>query len=155
MPESQIWASDGSHLLHGRGFVDSCKLQINTVLTLARTSRGRAVNTRCRAGGRQPETEPHATALSTRTRSRGKKGRQYSGIPLPKVPQGWMVSRMGTQNKKKAGTGLLDIMTWKSDCSKNYGHPVVAMSTVLETAQSKGKKGILCRKQGGCPLWKS
>lgn len=67
VPQQHAWVHEGTRLLSGRDFLQSCKLRINALPTKSRTTRGRPHERLCRAGCRGPETLNHVLQQCHRT----------------------------------------------------------------------------------------
>jgi len=66
-PAAHTWVADGTRMLSGQAYVESIKIRINALPTLARTTRGTNAPRRCRAGCNSSETMHHVLQVCPRT----------------------------------------------------------------------------------------
>lgn len=67
VPQQHQWVTEGTKFLHGKDFINMCKLRINALPVRARTTRGRAHDRACRGGCTHSETLHHILQQCHRT----------------------------------------------------------------------------------------
>ncbi|CAL7932959.1 unnamed protein product [Xylocopa violacea] len=137
-PQQHQWISDGTRLLTGRDFLTCVKARIGALPTKSRTSRGRYVDRRCRAGCTAQETLNHVVQQCHRTH--GMRVRRHDAIVAyisrNMKRQGYTVSEEPTFSSEE-GTRKPDLVATMGRTTIVVDAQVVSEQTDLNMAHKR------------------